>query len=91
MSHPYVVGELACGNIGNRGEVLTLIQSLPLPRLVSTDELLFFVEQYQLSGRGVGFVDVSLLASAALEGIELWTLDRRLRELAAGLELAHAV
>ena len=91
LSHPYVVGELACGQIGNRSEVLELMQSLPTPRLASIEELLPFIDRHKLGGRGVGFVDVSLLASAALEKVPLWTLDRRLKQLAQDLELAYQV
>lgn len=82
--HPCVVGELACGNLRNRSEVLSLLHSLPSTPEVAHEELLLFVERHRLMGRGLGLVDVHLLASARLAAVPLWTLDRRLRG-AAGL------
>ncbi len=88
--HPFVVGELACGNLRNRAEVLGLLQALP-PMSVATDkEALFFIDQHALMGRGVGYVDVHLLASARLGGAQLWTRDKRLHAIAAELGLAYA-
>ena len=86
--HPFIVGEMACGNIKARNEILSLLQSLPMAPVVSLDELLFFIERHRLIGVGIGFVDTHLLASAQLLGIPLWTFDRSLR--AAGLELELA-
>ena len=87
--HSFVVGELACGHLCSRAEVLGLLQALP-PMPVSTDkEVLFFIEQHQLMGRGIGYVDVHLLASARLGGAHLWTRDKRLHALATELGLAH--
>ena len=87
--HPFVLGELACGNLRSRIEVLSLLRALP-PMPVSTDkEVLFFIDQHELMGRGIGFVDVHLLASARLEGALLWTRDKRLHAVATELGLAH--
>lgn len=80
--HPFVVGELAGGNLRNRLEVLSLLQSLPSTPEVGHEELLRFVERHRLMGRGLGLIDVHLLASSRLAAIPLWTLDRRLREAA---------
>lgn len=88
--HSFVLGELACGNLRSRAEVLGLLQALP-PMPVSTDkEVLFFIDQHELMGRGIGYVDVHLLASARLEGTLLWTRDKRLHAVATELGLAHA-
>ena len=88
--HSFVLGELACGNLSSRAEVLSLLQALP-PMPVSTDkEVLFFIDQHQLMGRGIGYVDVHLMASARLGGCQLWTRDKRLHAVAAELGLAHA-
>lgn len=88
--HSFVLGELACGNLCSRVEVLSLLQALP-PMPVSTDkEVLFFIDQHALMGRGIGYVDVHLLASARLGGSLLWTRDKRLHTIAAELGLAHA-
>ena len=87
--HSFVLGELACGNLRSRVEVLGLLQALP-PMPVSTDkEVLFFIDRHELMGRGIGYVDVHLLASARLGGAQLWTRDKRLHTVAAELGLAH--
>ena len=87
--HSFVLGELACGNLRSRVEVLGLLQALP-PMPVSTDkEVLFFIDQHELMGRGIGYIDVHLLASARLGGTQLWTRDKRLHTVAAELGLAH--
>ena len=88
--HSFVLGELACGHLRSRAEVLSLLQALP-PMPVSTDkEVLFFIDQHALMGRGIGYVDVHLLASARLGGVLLWTRDKRLHAVATELGLAHA-
>jgi len=87
--HPFVVGELACGNLKNRSEILSLLQSLPSVPEVANEELLRFVERHRLMGRGLGLIDAHLLAAAKLATIPLWTLDKRLREAAMGLHAAH--
>jgi predicted nucleic acid-binding protein len=88
VCHPFIVGELACGNIKNRRELLALLQSLPMASSVTLDELLAFIERQKLMGIGIGFVDVHLLASARLSGIRLWTSDRKLKSAAMDLGLA---
>lgn len=86
--HPFIIGELACGNLRNRTEVLSLLASLPLAPLIDQSELLSFVERERLFGRGIGWIDVHLLASARVSGLSLWTLDRRLAEAALALGVA---
>lgn len=89
VCHPLVIGELACGNLRSRGEILALLHDLPSARDVPHEEVLIFVERRRLMGRGLGWVDVHLLAAALIEGVPLWTLDRRLREAARTLHAAH--
>lgn len=89
VCHPFVVGELACGNLKNRDEFLPLLQSLPMAPTVVFDELLYFIERHELMGKGIGFVDANLLASAHLLGIPLWTSDKKLRSAATELKLAY--
>ena len=89
VSHPYVIGELACGNIKNRAQVLSLLNALPLAPQVSFDECLYFIDQQQLYGTGLGFVDINLLASALLAEVPLWTNDKRLKKAAARLKIAY--
>ena len=89
MTHPFVVGELACGNLSNRDEVLTLLGQLTQVRIATHAEVLVFINARSLMGRGVGYIDVHLLASTVLSsGARLWTSDRRLAVLAEELGLA---
>lgn len=91
LMHPFVRGELACGNLKNRREVLRLLGELPAAPLATDAEALDFIERRALMGRGLGYIDVHLLASVALAGgARLWTRDKRLAAVAAGLKLAHA-
>lgn len=78
VTHSFIIGELACGNLKNRLEILSLLQSLPTTLTLAFEEFLFFLEQNQLMGTGLGFVDVHLLASAKLADTPLWTLDKKL-------------
>ena len=88
FTHPLITGEMACGFLGNRGEILSLLQRMPQAPEATHSEALAFLEGNRLTG--VGIVDVHLLASAALGGdIRLWTKDRRLRLAAQGLNLAY--
>lgn len=90
LAHPFVIGELACGNLRARAEVLGLLQQLPQAPQASQQEVLVFIEQNTLMGRGIGFVDAHLLAATALaEGARLWTRDRRLRRVAEDLNLSR--
>lgn len=87
--HSFVLGELACGNLRSRAEVLSLLQALPSMPVSTDKEALFFIDQHELMGRGIGYVDVHLLASARLGGTRLWTRDKRLHTVATELGLAH--
>lgn len=88
LIHPWVIGELACGNLRNRGDVLELLQGLPASVVASDSEVLLLIEREQLMGRGIGYVDAHLLASNKLSHAQLWTQDRRLAALAQEQGLA---
>ncbi|MBI2753130.1 MAG: type II toxin-antitoxin system VapC family toxin [Betaproteobacteria bacterium] len=91
LMHPFVLGELACGNLKNRGEVLRLLGELPAAPMATDPEALDYIERRGLMGRGIGYLDVHLLASVALAGTaRLWTRDKRLAAVAADLKLAYA-
>jgi len=91
LVHPFVRGELACGNLRNRSEVLELLGNLPSVPTATNAEAMEFIERRALMGRGIGYIDVHLLASAALAGTaRLWTRDRRLAAVASELGLAFA-
>ena len=90
LIHPFVVGELACGNLENREEILGLLSDLPAVDVASHTEILYFIDQRQLMGRGIGYVDAHLLASISLTpSARLWTRDKRLAQVAADLNLAR--
>jgi predicted nucleic acid-binding protein len=88
VCHPFVVGELACGMLRNREEILGKLRTLPEARVADQNEVLRFLETHRLYGRGLGWVDAHILASALLTGCTLWTLDQALRRAAAGLGIA---
>ena len=87
--HSFVIGELACGNIKNRSEILTLLQALPTTPTIDLDEYLYFIDQNRLYGFGIGFVDIHLLASAKLADIPIWTGDKKLDEAAINLNISY--
>ncbi|MEQ8857909.1 MAG: type II toxin-antitoxin system VapC family toxin [Pseudomonadales bacterium] len=89
LTHPFVIGELACGNLQQRATVLGLLRDLPRCNPASDDEALFFVDRQALMGQGIGYIDAHLLAATRLnEGTQLWTRDKRLGALADRLGLA---
>lgn len=85
--HPFVVGELACGNLRQRTEILSLLRLLPEVPVADHDEALAFVERHRLQASGLGWIDVHLIASAHLAGTGFWTTDRRLRAAARRTKL----
>jgi predicted nucleic acid-binding protein len=78
LGHPHVAGELACGNLHNRAEILALLADLPQAVTATHEEALECVERNRLYGKGLGWTDVRLLASAMLTPARLWTLDTAL-------------
>ena len=90
LTHPFIIGELACGNLRNRTEVLSLLAALPRTEAATDAEVLFLIERRRLMGRGIGYIDAHLLASAALSSpAKIWTGDKRLAALAAELGVAY--
>lgn len=92
VCHPFVVAEVALGSLRDRTTVLGLLDGLPPLPVVAPSEVRALIEARRLYGRGIGFVDVSLLASCLLvPGTSLWTRDRRLEAAAASLGLRATV
>lgn len=90
VMHPFIIGELACGNLRNRNELLSLWINLPFAPTATDAEALKFIDRHRLMGVGLGLVDVHLLASTALSGsMRIWTKDRQLALIATKLGLAH--
>jgi predicted nucleic acid-binding protein len=89
-THPFVIGELACGNLRKRDEILRLLNGLPQAPIASQDEVLFFIDRNRLMGRGIGLIDAHLLAASALDDdLPLWTRDKRLQKVAVDLNLDY--
>lgn len=82
VCHPFVIGELACGNLKNRMVIISLLEALPTAYEAGHEEILIFIESRRIMGKGLGYIDVHLLASALLTGVAFWTLDKRLDQAA---------
>ncbi len=86
---PYIVGELACGNLTQRDLFLGLLGSLPQTRLASHLDVMQLIDAHSLMGQGIGYVDCHLLASVKLAGgFSLWTRDKHLKLAATRLNCA---
>ena len=88
--HPYVSGELSCGNLKNRLQILSDLQALPSAKLATNAEVFHLIEDRRLWGRGMGWIDAHLVASALLSSCRFWTLDKQLKLVAAHLGLSHS-
>jgi predicted nucleic acid-binding protein len=89
VCHPFIIGELACGNLKNRTEILSLLQDLPQATCPDDDEVIQFINDHKLMGKGLGYIDIHLLMSSLLTGIPLWTIDKRLHEASLTLLPSH--
>jgi predicted nucleic acid-binding protein len=83
FAHPFVIGELACGSMKNRKQVLEFLNLLPLANSATHEEVLHLLDRHALWSRGIGWIDAHLIASALLTRCALWTLDESLRSAAA--------
>jgi hypothetical protein len=88
LGHPFVQGELACGQMPRRAEVLALVEQLPPATVVADHEMLHFVDRHRLMGQGLGWIDLHLLASALVSRATLATRDGRLARAAQALNVA---
>jgi hypothetical protein len=89
LAHPFVIGELALGNLRQRELVLGALSDLPPTNIATDAEVLHFIDRHALFGRGVGYIDIHLLAAVRLTaGAALWTHDQRLHGVAGRLGLA---
>lgn len=89
ITHPAVIGEIACGTLRRRREVLDWLYLLPRAPLAQDDEVLVMIEGERLWGGDIGWVDAHLIAAARLGSVRLWTEDRRLRRVSIDLGLAY--
>jgi predicted nucleic acid-binding protein len=91
LCHPFIIGELACGNLKNRNKILELLGSLPSVKIAEHDEVLRFISIHKLHGRRIGWIDSHLLASTFLTKCKIWTLDRPLLKVARVLNISVRV
>jgi len=82
LTHPLVVGELHVGNISKRKQFLRWLGDLPTVKECSHEEILYLIENRKLYGKGIGYFDSAILCSAIVSETPLWTLDKRLADLA---------
>ncbi len=87
LTHPFVIEELACGNLSNRKEILDLLRALPTAPVAEHEEVLEFISTERLFGTGVGAVDAHLMASARLARAKVWSKDKAVQRAAKRLEL----
>jgi predicted nucleic acid-binding protein len=91
LTHPFVIGELALGDLHGRSVVLDALNQVPSVVKAHDEEVLAFIERHRLCGMGVGYVDAHLLVSTKLtRGSTLWSLDRRLHAAAAKLDIGFS-
>lgn len=87
--HPMIIGELACGHLQNRMQLMDLLQSLPASPEATHRETIFLLESHQLMGKGIGYIDLHLLAACLIsDNAHLWTRDKRLAGIAESLGIA---
>jgi predicted nucleic acid-binding protein len=89
LAHDLVEGALLIGDRGGRPKLLTSYQKMLRAPTLSHREVTAFVRARKLNGRGIGWVDVHLLASSLVAGAPLWTADSQLASIAAELRIAH--
>jgi hypothetical protein len=87
--HPFVIGELMLSGVYRRPDILAELRQLPPAPSVRPEEAEALIERESLDGRGIGYVDVILLAAVRLQpGTRLWTSDQKLRQIAATMAIS---
>jgi predicted nucleic acid-binding protein len=89
--HPFIIGELACGNMKNRNEIINLLNALPSVPLLEHYEIMEFIEGRKIMNQGIGYVDVHILGSAIIAETPLWTLDKSLNKIARELAIGYSI
>jgi predicted nucleic acid-binding protein len=87
--HPWIVGELACDNLAQRGWVLGLVRALPQLPVASEEEMMYFLDKHPLAGRGIGYFDMHLLAAATLASARFWATEEAVRNAAGELGVLY--
>ena len=87
--HPFIIGEIALGNLRPRALILNAFSDLPMAAIARDDEVLTFIGTARLHGTGIGYIDAHLIVSAKISGANLWTRDKRLLKQVERLGLAN--
>ena len=90
-SHPFIIGELACGGIKNRHEIISLLTDLPSTEILDHSDIMEFIENRKIMNKGIGYIDVHLLGSALVSDTPLWTFDKALRKVAIQLSIEYDI
>ncbi len=90
VCHPFIIGELACGSLKKRREIIQLLEALPVVNVLEHYEVMDFIESRKLMSKGIGYVDVHLLGSSLLSNTPLWTLDKSLKKSAKLLNIDYS-
>ena len=88
--HPYIVGELACGSLKNRSEIIGLLEALPMAVVLEHSEVMELIEKQKLMSIGIGYIDTHLLGSSLLSDFQLWTFDKSLQKAAKAMNIAFS-
>jgi len=89
--HPFIIGELACGGIKNRHEIISLLNDLPSTDILDHYDIMEFIEYRKIMNKGIGYVDVHLLGSALVTETPLWTFDKALKKIANQLSIGYDI
>jgi len=89
--HPFIIGELACGGIKNRREIISLLNDLPSTDILDHYDIMEFIEYRKIMNKGIGYVDVHLLGSALVTETPLWTFDKALKKIANQLSISYDI
>jgi predicted nucleic acid-binding protein len=89
--HPFIIGELACGGIKNRYEIISMLNDLPSTDILDHYDIMEFIEYRKIMNKGIGYVDVHLLASALVSETALWRFDKALRNISKQLSIQYDI
>jgi predicted nucleic acid-binding protein len=89
--HPFIIGELACGGIKNRHEIISLLTDLPSTEILDHSDIMEFIENRKIMNKGIGYIDVHLLGSALVSDTPLWTFDKALRKVAIQFSIEYDI
>ena len=89
--HPFIIGEIACGGIKNRYEIISLLNDLPSTEVLNHSDIMEFIENRKIMNKGIGYIDVHLLGSALVSETPLWTFDKALKKVANQLYIEYHI